>query len=140
MAILLVRHANAGDREAWRGDDARRPLDERGMREAEALPDLLHDFELQRVLSSPSLRCVRTVQPLARRRGLSVEEREELGEGSSREAVLALLGELGDAAVLCTHGDVIMQLLGRETPKGSTTVLERSAGGVLPSGYLPPGG
>lgn len=140
MAILLVRHASAGDREAWRGDDSRRPLDERGEREAEALPELLKDFDVQRVLCSPSLRCVQTVEPLARRRGLSLEERPELGEGSRREAVLALLDELGDAAVLCTHGDVIMQLLGRETPKGSTTVLERSVGGVVHSAYLPPGG
>ena len=37
MTILLIRHASAGDRYRWWGDDADRPLDERGVAEAAAL-------------------------------------------------------------------------------------------------------
>ena len=36
MIVLLVRHARAGDRSEWEGDDRLRPLDKKGRRQAKA--------------------------------------------------------------------------------------------------------
>jgi len=137
VTVLLVRHASAGDRSDWEGDDALRPIDAGGRRQAKGLAEL--EYGVTRVLSSPAVRCVQTVAPLAERLGLPVEERGELDEGSSRDTVGVLLEELADeTAVLCTHGDVIQDLIGEEPPKGAIWVLERSGEGLARTRYVPP--
>ena len=88
MIVLLVRHARAGDRDAWEGDDRVRPLDAKGRKQAEGLVELLDDYPTERLLSSQSLRCTQTFEPLAAARGLEIEEAAELAEGSTREEVL----------------------------------------------------
>ena len=140
MTLLLVRHADAGDRRTWSGDDAKRPLDDRGRHQAEALVGQLEGRRVTRILSSPYLRCTQTVEPLALERRLPVEHRQELAEGSSRADVLALVGELAkaDSAVLCTHGDVVELLVGRESEKGSTWVLEVDGDHLARAEYLTP--
>ena len=82
MTLYLVRHAKAGSRSSWDGDDRLRPLTKMGRREAEGIADLLRDAPLERVLSSPYVRCTETVAPLAARRGLEVEEHDALAEGA----------------------------------------------------------
>ncbi len=138
MTVLLLRHATAG--KAGTGpEDQLRPLDERGRRQAEALVGTLADRDVRRVLTSPYVRCRQTVEPLAGSLGLPVEERSELAEGSPAEDVLALVGSLDETAVLCTHGDVVIELLGEEAKKGSTWVLDESPGGGFDRReYLPP--
>jgi 8-oxo-dGTP diphosphatase len=123
--ILLIRHASAGERAEWEGDDRLRPLDERGVRQAWALVEGLAGYELGRILSSPYLRCVQTVEPLATARGLTVEARDELGEERQWSEAGPLLLTLGDEPVaVCTHGGV-PELLGCEAryKKGETLVL-----------------
>jgi len=123
-ALVLVRHASAGDRKRWSGDDRQRPLDERGQRQAEELVISLAAHRFERIVSSPYLRCTQTVEPLAHHCGLRVEERDELAEGASRDEALALVEEMrGAGVVLCTHGDVVLELLGAELRKGETAVL-----------------
>ena len=139
MSILLVRHASAGKRKQWHGDDRLRPLDEQGREQAGRLPAAVREFAIDRICSSPYVRCRQTVEPLALALDLAIEERDELAEGAGRYAPLALAFELGEqTAVLCTHGDVIFDLLGEETKKGSTCVLELVDGQVVRRGYLPP--
>jgi hypothetical protein len=65
----LVRHAHVGDKRAWAGPDVLWPLPEPGRREAHGLLTQLRDYLVTRVLSSPAVRCLQTVQPLAARRG-----------------------------------------------------------------------
>jgi 8-oxo-dGTP diphosphatase len=116
-ALVLIRHASAGDRDHWSGDD-------RGWRQADGLVTSLAVYELDRILSSPSVRCVQTVEPLAHKLGIEIEERGELAEGATREEALALVDELRvHGAVLCTHGDVVVELLGAELKKGETAIL-----------------
>jgi 8-oxo-(d)GTP phosphatase len=140
VSILLVRHADAGHRKSWQGDDAERPLDDRGRRQAAGLVEQLEGREVSRILSSPHLRCTQTVEPLALARRLPVEHRPALAEGAGRADVLALAAELGDddTAVFCTHGDIVELLLGRESEKGSTWVLEVDGDKLTPVEYLPP--
>jgi phosphohistidine phosphatase SixA len=120
VTSVLVRHASAGDRHDWGGDDRLRPLDGRGRRQAAALVDLLLPLGVQRVVSSPYLRCVETVEPLAAELGLPVEHDDRLAEGAGR-AALELLHENG--VVCCTHGDVVGDILGRGLKKAAAVLL-----------------
>ena len=74
----LVRHAHAGDKHAWVGPDRLRPLSEPGRREAHGLLVQLRPYPIARILSSPTVRCLQTVEPLAQRRGLPIEPTQVL--------------------------------------------------------------
>ena len=140
-SILLVRHATAGKRENWKGDDRLRPLDERGRRQTAELTEMLSRYPVKRILSSPYVRCVETVDPLARKLGLHLEEADELAEGATRSQVVNLMRSLsGHLSVLCTHGDVVETLLGGEVPnrKGGVWVLKEADGKFEPVRYLLP--
>lgn len=120
MTSILLRHAAAGDRDHWDGDDFHRPLDARGRRESEALVEVLRPFGVRRVISSPYVRCVQTVEPLAAALGLPLELDDRLGEGEGG-AALDLIQE--DGVVSCTHGDVIHELVDRGLKKAAAVVL-----------------
>jgi phosphohistidine phosphatase SixA len=77
--LLLVRHADAGNKQRWAGPDSLRPLSANGHAEAAGLVVRLEDYPISRVLSSPTLRCSQTVDPLARDRWLAVDHQEALG-------------------------------------------------------------
>jgi phosphohistidine phosphatase SixA len=125
VIVFLHRHARAGHRETWDGDDdSLRPLDERGRRQAEALATLLADRGFSRIVSSPYTRCVQSVEPLADARGLQVEAVDALAEGAGEAAALELFRSLGVPAVACVHGDLIEALVGESAKKGATLVLE----------------
>ena len=111
MPLLVVRHAHAGRRSAYRGDDRLRPLSTRGKARARELVPLLSEYRPQRILSSPYVRCCATVQPVAEALGLPVESVDELAEGHGSDAVRLLATMGGESAILCTHGDVASALL-----------------------------
>lgn len=116
MPLLLVRHAWAGDRDKWEGDDRERPLDERGRRQAEDLVERLQPYPIEAILSSPARRCVETVEPLARARGLEIEVRPELSEDLQGTEGVALVRSLaGRDVVVCGHGGLERAL--PEAPK-----------------------
>ena len=138
MPLLVVRHARAGNPAEWEGDDRLRPLDEKGRRQARGLPALLAAYPLDRLVSSPALRCTQTLEPLATERGLQMETGSELMEGASGEETLGLLRELADRAAVCTHGDVLENLFGEAGKKGSTRVVELRNGEPVVLEYLPP--
>ena len=74
VPLILVRHASAGYRDDWVGEDLQRPLDAEGRLDALLLADLLACFAPRaRVISSPALRCTESVRPYAARFGGSVE-------------------------------------------------------------------
>ncbi len=132
MQVLLIRHATAGSRAGWQGDDRDRPLDRRGRRQAEGLPAALAGVPVHRILTSPYARCVATVAPLAAVLGLEIEEAPELAEGTARDEVLRLVTSAGSRAALCTHGDVCHELLGpRRTPKGSAWIIDVGGDSVV---------
>ena len=65
VPFVVLRHAPAGHKRDWSGDDLLRPLDFRGQAEARALVPLLSCFRPVRVVSSPASRCLATVEPYA---------------------------------------------------------------------------
>jgi 8-oxo-dGTP diphosphatase len=69
---------------------------------------------VRRVVSSPSVRCVRTVEPLAQEVGVEVERANELLEGSDRDKAVDFVQSVAkrkSGVVVCSHGDVIPELL-----------------------------
>lgn len=146
----LVRHGEAGDRHAWHDADELRPLTEEGRRQAEGLVVLLAHAEIDRLVSSPYVRCVQTLEPLAAARGLKVETSPVLAEGAGGRGAVELLST-DEALVACSHGDVIEEALdllagagvpleGRsgETPKGATWALDVRDGAIVRGVLLPP--
>jgi broad specificity phosphatase PhoE len=152
VTIYLVRHAKAGERNAWEDDDELRPLSGRGHLQARELLQVLEGAEFDRLLSSPYVRCMETVVPISGARGIAIEPVDALAEGAPLEEALALVRKhAAGGAVFCTHGDVIPMLLGHyanqgvdigvapQWPKGSTWALETDAAGeVTAATYLPP--
>jgi 8-oxo-dGTP diphosphatase len=122
---ILVRHASAGDRSAWEGDDRERPLDERGKQRAHELATRLASYPVDAIYSSPARRCVETVEPLAALLGLEVVVREELGEsGDGGSLPYALAAE---DVVICGHGGLEEALpRPRKWRKGAAFVLDEN--------------
>lgn len=105
--LYLVRHAKAGNRSEWEGDDSTRPLTGKGRRQAIAIAERLAPTATGSLLSSPFVRCVQTLEPLATRRGIEVAIDDRLVEGTGFAGALDLLATVPDGSVLCSHGDVI---------------------------------
>lgn len=137
MSIFLVRHAKAGKRSHWDREDALRPLDDAGRRQAAALADRLSEYDPVALVSSPAVRCRETLEPLAERCGLVVVSEPKLYEELPYEIALDYVMGVADRTVLCSHGDVIPAIIDalvrrgmhvegmRDSRKASVWVLER---------------
>ena len=100
--LLVLRHTSAGNSEDWPGDDARRPLDERGRRQAEELVGQLGPYAIERIVSSPFDRCVESVEPIARARGLELETSDDLAEGADLARVRSCSSWTAGHSSACT--------------------------------------
>lgn len=141
MPFYLLRHASAGQRNDADPNDPDRPLDERGRAQASRLVDFLAEANIRRILTSPYARCTQTVEPVAQELSIPIESAEQLVEGTPRESIIELFRSLnGDSAVLCTHGDVIMNVLGEDghAEKGAIWELELNGEGLVKRQYVPP--
>ncbi|MEX1008466.1 MAG: phosphoglycerate mutase family protein [Acidimicrobiia bacterium] len=150
MTIYLVRHAKAGSRRGWSADDDLRPLATAGHRQAESIADALVDAGVQQLVSSPFVRCRQTLDPLAQRLRLPLELSDALAEGASLTDTLRLLEKVtAETAALCTHGDVVANVIGHleragvpiddeRLEKGSIWVLDTRDGDIFGAHYLPP--
>lgn len=150
-SIHLVRHGDAGDRSKWERRDEDRPLTAKGFEQATAVALGLAGIGIDRVLSSPYLRCLQTVTRLAETLGLYVEPDQRLAEGADSKSISSLLDEVGGTnSVLCSHGDVIpasLESLRRrgvrfnspyECRKASTWSIGHDGEDFIDAVYLPP--
>jgi 8-oxo-dGTP diphosphatase len=153
--LLLVRHASAGSRSDWDGDDDLRPLDDKGRRQAERLAEVLPHFRPVAVYSAVRTRCTGTVQPLADRLGLEVRPLAAVGEpeyaadpGPGLAAIEGFLEPRAEpgVVVVCSQGGAIPSLLaelgvrveGRDAPpsaKGSVWALGGGPGATVADYY-----
>jgi 8-oxo-dGTP diphosphatase len=153
MLVYLVRHAVAEQRGSWSEPDDLRPLSASGRRQAQALVRQRDWSAVASVRSSPAVRCVDTVRPLADALGLPVVVEPALAEAADPSKVLAVIESFTDGdLVLCTHGDVIPEVLklieyrGARLPrlllwkKGSMWVLEHDGAAIVRAAYTPPPG
>ena len=124
--VVLVRHAKAGNREAWEGDDDLRPLSGTGHTQADRLASFLPRFGPDRLCTAPPLRCGQTIAPFA--------EKSSLGPGRAEDLPAEpLLGEEGYWA----DPDAGLDRF-REIAAHPGVTLVCSQGGVIPDvvGYL----
>jgi 8-oxo-dGTP pyrophosphatase MutT (NUDIX family) len=137
-ACVVVRHARAGSRTAWKGPDDDRPLDEGGQEQARVLAQLLAAYEVSRVYSSDVRRCVDTLAPFAAEAGLTVTPEHlfsEAGYPKNPEGAVARAFEIARQAgsvAICTQGgalpDLVVGLCQRlgTTPEGMKPVRKGS--------------
>lgn len=150
VMLFLIRHATAGVRNNQNRSDDQRPLDESGLLQATAIAELLSGHAITQVISSPALRCQQTVQPLAARLGQDVHVAPELFEGASSSRSIEFVRSFtGRSVVLCSHGDVIPDVLrnleiggshldGRGCAKGSIWQLDNTTERIDSGQYLGP--
>ena len=146
----MVRHAKAGSRGHWSGDDRLRPLSKKGVKQAETLVAVYEPFPIKAVFSSAFLRCVQTVEPLARARKLPLKQSPALAEGQGLAGAMQFMGDPKlDEAVLSTHGDIVWELvedlvrrkvlpsLQEQLEKAGTWVVDVEAGSFVKASYIP---
>ena len=147
MECYLVRHADAGSRGIQ--NDHQRRLTKRGRAQADRLVDPLRTVGATKLLSSPFARCMETLSPLAEAIDLPVEADIHLAEGSGPTHALAVIEQASSPIVLCSHGDVIgdvMHLIARRgvelaadrLAKASTWIITTDGGSIISARYLPP--
>ena len=111
--VYVVRHADAGQRSDAPDDDVR-TLSEQGRREADRIAEVLAPHTSGHIVSSPFVRCVETMRPLASRLGVDVDIRAELAEGgASPDGAMQLLADLPERSVACVHGEMLGGLAAR---------------------------
>ena len=145
----MVRHAKAGSRSHWTGDDRQRPISPKGVKQAARIVEQFNRVAVTAVFSSPYLRCAQTVEPLARARRLEVQSSTDLAEGRGITGLYVFFNnEDLDDVVLCTHGDLVWELVEDLTnrrvlpafreqfDKGSTWVVEVEDGAPVSARYI----
>ena len=116
ITVLLLRHAHAGDSSRWAGDDAARPLSDKGRRQSERLGRLLAatDEAPDLLVTSPRLRAVETAEIVAQAVGARVVVDDRLAGPLDAGVVAAVLRAAGDAERPCLvgHDPDFSELLG----------------------------
>lgn len=102
FCVHLVRHAHAGDSAAWQGDDALRPLSEKGVGQATRLGLFLAErgIEPDLLVTSPLLRARQTCEILADKLSMPFVEDARLASEFSLVEVAQILLESGARAPL----------------------------------------
>ena len=116
--LFVVRHAAAGSRRRWDDPDHLRPLTDKGLRQAAALADRLAPEGIQRLVSSPYVRCTQTLEPLGQQLEMPVEEHRALAEGGGNDTTRLIEELSGTNAALSSHGDVIPSTMFRLSESG----------------------
>jgi phosphohistidine phosphatase len=96
--LHLLRHAHAGDPAIWSGPDERRPLSDKGEKQADRLGRFLAEigFKPDAILTSPKLRAAQTAEIVALRLGVPVAVEARLGGGVDLRDVDEILRDAGD--------------------------------------------
>lgn len=153
--VLIVRHATAGRRSRYKGDDRARPLDKNGRAQAESLVGQLLSFGATALYAADRVRCHQTIEPLAQELDVDIHNEPALTEEAyagdhkaTRNRVVDIATRAG-TPVICTQGKVIPTLIAwwcerdnvrPETTgnrKGSTWVLSLVDGRLVAADHLP---
>jgi phosphohistidine phosphatase len=150
--LYLLRHADAGDPEAWLGPDEERPLSAKGQRQAERLGRHLAEtrFRIDTLLTSPKVRAAETAAIVGDLVGVRPRIEDRLAEGVDADVVRAILADADDpdAVMLVGHDPDFSELLSGLTGtelrmrKGALARLDAPAdlsnGGAILRWLLPP--
>jgi 8-oxo-dGTP pyrophosphatase MutT (NUDIX family)/phosphohistidine phosphatase SixA len=141
--FILLRHAKATPRTDWKGPDGKRPLLPAGLLQAKSVVPLLAAFGVKRIVTSPWVRCLSTVEPYAASRKLAIIERLALSEhgnanGPARtKKVVHKLVEAGEPAVLCSHRPSLPTIIDALASYGNTAQeIRLNEGRALKPGHM----
>lgn len=139
--IILLRHAKALKRTDWDGDDGDRPLEHRGQLQAKRLLPIYLPYGISEVHTSDSLRCIETIDLMARlieKTPIFSADLSEYGYAKDREAPLDYVQDLmnrGISAIVCGHNPIIpkvvQKLVGKKYFKSMDRELEPAQAIVL---------
>lgn len=122
--VLLVRHARAGSKEDWAGDDDLRPLNDAGRRQVDVLREIVPLFGPDRVFAAPRVRCEQTVRPIADDIGVDVVREplltEETYSDDPASGIARLLALVSSDAtpLIVSQGAVIPDLVSTLAHRG----------------------
>ena len=147
QALVVLRHAKAQSRKGWEGNDRERPLEVFGHLQSQRLVPFLSAWDVTRMVSSSSTRCVQTLSPYADATGHKLRTTDLLSEedatdGAVAEVVSSLLDRREDA-VLCTHRPVlpaVLEAVGvrhEELEAGGCVVVHRRKGRTVAAELWP---
>ena len=115
--LLVVRHATAGRKSRYHGDDRCRPLDANGRTQAESMVPLLLAFGAERLHAADRTRCHQTLEPLAEALRVAIENEPALTEeayADNRKAArhrFLQIAELPGTRAVCSQGKVIPHII-----------------------------
>jgi phosphohistidine phosphatase len=143
MLLHLIRHAHAGDPEAWDGPDAARPLSEKGRSQAERLGRYLADigFRTDAILTSPKLRARQTAEIVAEHLGVDVVEDQRLAGALDLDTVAAILNDADDTErpVLVGHDPDFSELVSVLSDAANAPMRKGALARIEIEGPLEPG-
>lgn len=154
QTVMIVRHARAGSKARYKGDDAQRPLDKHGRAQAESLVGQLLSFGARDLFAADRTRCRQTLDPLAEELGTVIHNEPELTEEShatNRKATRRRILEIAATSVnpvICTQGKVIPDVIAwwcerdgvrpdkSRNRKGSTWIMSLSDGRLIAADHI----
>ena len=152
--VLIVRHATAGSKSRYKGDDRKRPLDKHGRAQAESLVGQLLAFGADALYAADRARCHQTLEPLAEELGVDIHSEPLLTEEAYADNRKAARHRFLDIAatdgtpVICTQGKVIPDLIAwwcerdgvrpdkSRNRKGSTWVMSLFDGRLIAADHI----
>lgn len=152
--VLVVRHATAGRKSRYKGDDRKRPLDKHGRAQAESLVSVLLAYGASDLHAADRVRCMQTIEPLADELATDIIAEPDLTEeayADNRKAARTRLTEIAalpGTRVICSQGKVIPGLIDwwcerdgvrpdkSRNRKGSTWVLSLAQGRLVAADHI----
>jgi phosphohistidine phosphatase SixA len=127
--LYLLRHAHAGDPAKWQGDDAARPLSDKGREQAARLGAFLadHGFGTPAIRTSPRLRALQTAQIVGAALGVEPMVDERLGRHLRLPDLSAVLADAGAARVVVVGHDPDFSELAAELIDADELLLRKGA-------------
>lgn len=154
QTVMIVRHATAGSKSRYKGDDHKRPLDKHGRAQAESLVGQLLSFGAGELFAADRVRCEQTLGPLAEELGVVIGNEPDLTEeayADNRKATRQRILEIAASSanpVICTQGKVIPDFIAwwcerdgvrpdkSRNRKGSTWVMSLAGGRLIAADHI----
>ena len=128
LTLDLFVHLETVDRNTWQGAPDDRPLNDVGVRQAEALAARLMAEPVDALYSSAAVRAQQSLQPLSAKTRLPVTvlpDFQDTAEKASSELERIHAATPNGRAIVCSYGDVIPALLANLAERYHLTPLAR---------------